>query len=211
MDWRRIWEEKGKGDVEPYDLGTLIELNGFDAGAGRLEPRQFREIAELVRTRLGLRPGFRLLEVGCGAGALLWCLRDSGAELFGVDYSSSLVAHARRAVPEATIELAEAVDLPFSADAVVCHSVFQYFPTHDYARAVLAEFARVAPEALILDVPDLATREQAELARGAAGSRPARHLYYRRDFFSGTTWTNALDGYGNAPYRFHCHERFTDP
>jgi SAM-dependent methyltransferase len=201
--WRQIWEQKGSVDVGDYDLDVLIALDGFDSGAGKLSGGQFRELAALATNRLELRHGMRLLEVGCGAGALLWCLREQGLQLYGVDYSHTLIAHARAAIPEATFAVAEADQLPFEADAIVCHSVFQYFPDHDYARRVLAEFARAAPVALILDVPDLGTREISEQHRAEAGSVPSPHLYYPRSFFAGATWTNDLPGYGNAPFRFH--------
>jgi SAM-dependent methyltransferase len=204
MNWLDLWNRKGAAAVARYDLEALIGLDGFDAGAGRLTAKQFCEIAAMVSRELGLRQGMRVLEVGCGAGALLWCLRHTGARLFGVDYSERLVDHARRAIPEGTFAVAEADRLPFEADAIVCHSVFQYFPDFEYARRVLEGFRRAAPTALILDVPDLATREACERARREAGSKPGGHLYYPRGFFAGArVWSNELEGYGNAAFRFH--------
>jgi trans-aconitate methyltransferase len=151
----------------------------------------------------------RLLEVGCGAGAVLWCLRSSGAELYGVDYSAPLIEHARLAVPEARFAVAEAANLPFEADAVLCHSVFQYFPDLDYARRVLNELRRIAPVALVMDVPDLATRDEAERTRVEAGSKSGEHLYYDRAFFDGAhVWTSDVPGYGNARFRFNALFRF---
>jgi SAM-dependent methyltransferase len=201
--WREIWERKGRAQVELYDLETLLRLNGFDVGLGRIPPDRYQAVPEMVKRRLRLRPGMRLLDVGCGAGALLWCLRDQGLELLGTDYSESLLSHARRAIPEATFAVAEAAQLPFSADAIVCCSVFQYFPGYEYARRVCREFRQASPVALILDVPDLARREDAEGARQAAGSSPGKHLYYPRSFFGAAeTWTVDLPGYGNAPFRF---------
>lgn len=201
--WKDVWERKGAAVVERYDLGTLLALDGFDAGAGKLRADHMLSIAALVTRELDLRPGMRLLEVGCGAGALLSCLRCVGAELFGVDYASSQIEHARRAVPEAKFAVSEARALPFEVDVVVCHSVFHYFPDLDYARDVLAELRRVAPTSLILDVPDAALKDVAESARHAGGSKPGDHLYYPRSFFEGRVWSNELPDYGNAPYRFH--------
>jgi SAM-dependent methyltransferase len=202
-DWHEVWERKGETPVEEYDLETLIALDGFDSGLGAMTPDQFRALAGLVQRTLGLRAGSRVLDVGCGAGALLWCLRETGAELYGIDYSPTLVAHARAALPEARIEVGEATDLPFQVDAIVCHSVFHYFPDYEYARRVVRAFRRAAPVSLILDVPDLATRTEAEVARIAGGARPGRHLYYPRPFFKGTVWGSRVHGYGNAPYRFN--------
>jgi len=204
VSWREIWERKGARRVEEYDLETLMELDGFDCGAGKMSTAELGEVADLVRKRLNLRPGMSLLEVGCGAGALLWCLRQTGATLKGVDYAENQIRHARRAIPRGEFRVAEATRLPFRADAIVCHSVFQYFPTFAYADRVLREFRRKAPVSLILDIPDLATRDQSIKARTLAGSKPGRHLYLPRSFFAGcNTWTNGLSGYGNAPFRFH--------
>jgi len=212
IDWREVWERKGRAAVSSYELRTLIALDGFDGGAGTMTPAQFRRVARLVARTLGLGTGMRVLEVGCGAGALLSCLRETGAELLGIDYSPTLVDLARQAVPDATIEIAEADALPFTTDAVVCHSVFQYFPSYSYARRVLDGFARAAPVALILDVPDLATRAEAEAARAAAGSKPGSHLYYPRSFFTGgSVWTSSVEGYLNAPFRFNALMNFREP
>lgn len=47
------------------------------------------------RARLGLAPGDRILDVGCGSGHDLLKLRDSGAELFGVERNPAAAANAR--------------------------------------------------------------------------------------------------------------------
>ena len=206
MFWREIWERKGAARVERYDLDTLIRLDGWDGGAARLTAGQFREIGRLVQRLLRLKPGVRILEVGCGAGALLWCLRETGAALAGIDYSAGLVAHARRAIPEARYAVAEAAAIPFVADAVVVHSVFQYFPDFDYARRVLEELRRAAPRALILDVPDAAKREASQRTRREMGSKPGTHRYYPKSFFKDArVWDSDLKGYGNSPFRFHAY------
>lgn len=207
MNWQDVWTRKGTTTVPAYDLQTLIALDGFDSGAGRLSVDGFRRVAAYVRRYA--RRGTRLLDVGCGAGALLWCLRDAGLALLGVDYSATLIAHARRAAPEARLAVAEAARLPFDADFIVAHSVFQYFPDLAYADRVLAEFRHRAPAALILDVPDAERREDAERARATAGSKPGRHLYYPRTFFRAARITDVtIPGYGNAPFRFNAYLRW---
>lgn len=202
--WQEIWDRKAEREIDEYSLDVLLELDGYDGGAGKITATGFSSVVDVVVGELALRPGMRILDVGCGAGALLWCLRERGLELVGVDSSAPLIEHARAAIPEATLSVSEAVDLPFEADALVCCGVFHYFPDHDYARRAVEGFRRAAPVALIMDVPDLATREEAEAARRAAGSKPGRHLYYSRDFFGDArTWGSEVRGYGNAPYRFH--------
>jgi trans-aconitate methyltransferase len=181
-----------------------MAMNGYDVGAGAMTPDAFESVVGIVRAELGLTAGMRLLDVGCGAGALLWCLKNEGLQLYGIDSSPTLLAHAKVAIPQATFALAEAVEIPFQADAAVCCSVFQYFPNYAYARRAIEALLRAAPVALVMDVPDLAVRRGAEAARRANGSKPGRHLYYPRSFFEpARVWTNQTPGYANAPFRFH--------
>jgi ubiquinone/menaquinone biosynthesis C-methylase UbiE len=185
-----------------------MDLDGFDSGAGRLSVDSFREVARGAARELSLGRGARVIEVGCGAGAFLSCLRESGAALMGMDYAPSLLAHARAALPDVPLTCADAADLPAPsgiADAIVVHSVFQYFPDLAYARRAVDEFRRVASSVLILDVPNLATRAEAELARAQAGSKPADHQYYPAEFFDRRrrVWSSDVPDYGNARYRFN--------
>jgi ubiquinone/menaquinone biosynthesis C-methylase UbiE len=96
--------------------------------------------------RLRLKPSDRLLDVGCGTGALLSRLSSShpAAQLFGVDPVPEMLAVARRGAPPA-VRLAAgwAERLPFESgrfDVVVSCNVFHYIqePT-----AALIEMNRV--------------------------------------------------------------------
>src|SRR5439155_16608555 len=68
----------------------------------------------------GLEPGTRLLEVGCGVGAVLAVLGQEypGVELFGVDIEQKQLdvarGHLERAGVEATLRQADALALPFA-------------------------------------------------------------------------------------------------
>jgi SAM-dependent methyltransferase len=203
-----VWERKGRAEPVSYGLRSLMDLDGFDVGAGRLSTDSFREVARAAARELSLRPGMLAIEIGCGAGAFLSCLQETGADLIGLDYSSSLLAHARTAVPNVSWVCADAAGLPVSsgiADALVCHSVFQYFPDLAYARRAVEEFRRVASSVLILDVPNLATRVEAESVRACVGSKPGDHQYYPKDFFAGAhrLWSSDVADYPNARYRFN--------
>jgi len=212
--WNEIWMEKGRRALaEPgRDLASLIRADGFDGGAGRMSEEMFERLARRVRRDLGLRTGMSVLEVGCGAGALLRALGGSGLSLTGVDASETLVDVAREAV-DAELFVAEASALPFPDrrfDAAVCHSVFQYFTDLEYAERALRELDRVSRRGwLVLDVPDAALRDAAEVARRLAGSKPGpAHLYYTPAFFTSRfpgvrVFVRELPGYSNAAFRFH--------
>lgn len=57
-----------------------------------------------------LRPGTRVLDVGCGNGALAGSLLERGCHVVGIDLSERGVAIARRAHPSARFEVAAADD-----------------------------------------------------------------------------------------------------
>ena len=96
--------------------------------------------------RLPLRPGDRLIDIGCGTGALLHALSEANGEasLVGVDPTPEMMRIAReRLPPSVRLVLGRGERLPFrdeSFDVAVSASVFHYFRQ---PRVALAEIARV--------------------------------------------------------------------
>lgn len=82
--------------------------------------------------RLSLQPSDRLLDVGCGTGALLHrlALRHPAAQLSGVDPVPQMLAQARgRLPPEVVLQEGWAERLPFESerfDVVVSCNMFHY-------------------------------------------------------------------------------------
>lgn len=70
--------------------------------------------ADAVVAAADLHPGARVLDIGCGSGALLARVVEAGADAVGVDISEPMVQAARDRVPAATVVLADAqtADLP---------------------------------------------------------------------------------------------------
>ena len=92
---------------------------------------------------LALRPGDRLLEIGCGGGLLVREAAALGAAATGIDHSDEMVKLARERAPGAEIMLAGAERLPFadaSFTAVAMSVVFFFLPD---PAAVLRECRRV--------------------------------------------------------------------
>ena len=91
--------------------------------------------------RLGLAPGQRVLDVGCGPGGILALLaRDLGRAPFGVDLNQDLL---RNATPAGHVARADGAMLPFrdeTFDFVLFRLVLRHAPARE---KLLAEAARV--------------------------------------------------------------------
>jgi ubiquinone/menaquinone biosynthesis C-methylase UbiE len=219
--WKSVWERKGREAAakSAWTVEDLLSADGFDGAMAQTGAAAQDHIARLITESLAIRPGMRIVEVGCGAGAALSLLRSTGSSFTGVDYSAPLIDIARAALPEMQFHVAEAASLPLpdgAFDAGFSYGVFLYFPDVAYASAVLREMVRVVrPGApiLILDVPDAAKREACEDARRASGAAlNPPHCYYPKQFFEefaaaagrhAKIEDQAVPGYANSAYRYN--------
>jgi ubiquinone/menaquinone biosynthesis C-methylase UbiE len=130
--------------------------------------------------RLSLKPNARVLDVGCGTGALLKKLAQRrDLMLYGVDPVPEMLAVARRKLPE-TVSLQQgwAEEIPHAArefDTVVCCSVFHYI--REPAKALL-EMRRVLKPGGVLVLTD-----------------------WCRDFFLGKIYDSYLRAFDSAHFR----------
>ena len=117
-----------------------MSVSGYVHGYGT--PEQERLVAQaehwrhrLIRDGTHLDPGTRLLEIGCGVGAVLAVLGQElpGVELTGVDIEPRQLefarAHLERSGVEATLSEADATSLPF-ADASFDHVWIMWLLEH---------------------------------------------------------------------------------
>ncbi len=113
----------------------------------------------IVEEALAPLAGKRVLDVGCGAGALARSLAARGARVTGVDPNTEALAVAREAVPAGTFRAAGAEALPFadaSFDGAVFLNSLHHVPEPVMHRA-LGEAARVVgPAGPIVVVEPLA-------------------------------------------------------
>jgi len=122
----------------------------FEEFLGELgDPAAIREMRALSVQRLELRPGSRVIDVGCGVGAATFPMASLVGPLghtAGVDISCALIEAARRRATSGTapeFQVADATDLPYPSeffDASYCERVFMYLPDR---LSVLRELRRV--------------------------------------------------------------------
>jgi SAM-dependent methyltransferase len=125
---------------------TPIEVDGHPplspgaAEQGRLwseHPRDWAELQEAtvrpaqvaVLDRIGIQPGTRLLDIGCGTGGPTLLARERGARVSGIDASPGMLEIARERVPDGDFRVGELLTLPWpehSFDVVVGFNAFQY-------------------------------------------------------------------------------------
>jgi len=126
--------------ADKVETGSMVVVSEYVHGYATKEQQRLVRQAEhwrrrLIRDGTQLEPGTRLLEVGCGVGAVLAVLGQEfpGVELFGVDIEPKQLEFARghleRSGVEATLLEADALSLPFE-DASFDHVWMMWFLEH---------------------------------------------------------------------------------
>lgn len=99
--------------------------------------------------------GWRVLDAGCGTGALSAALMDRGADVVGIDLSPTLIAHARAAMPapttggSVTLLAGDMLSPPHGGfDAIVAMDSLIHYSTADVLKA-LAVLARHADRSIV--------------------------------------------------------------
>ncbi|MBY0522087.1 MAG: class I SAM-dependent methyltransferase [Gemmataceae bacterium] len=126
-----------------YDYWDGSRDTGY--GGYRYDGR-WRKVADSLAAHYGLRPGDRVLDVGCGKGFLLYDLTQSvpGLEVSGLDISAYAIEHAQEEVRPRLL-LGNARQLPFpdhSFDLVISITTLHNLPCYDLEKA-LREIERV--------------------------------------------------------------------
>jgi ubiquinone/menaquinone biosynthesis C-methylase UbiE len=192
-----------------------------DIRVRRDEWRWLSRRLDLARRELG-RP-LRVLDLGCGNGALLWALRERVACGVGVDASAPMIEYARRRAREEdalTFTVVKSPDLPFeqgSFDVVISLLSFRYLDWDP----VLLEVARVLTprgRLLVVDMVEkpLSARDAPEFVRSLLmhGARRLKQRSFERDLRALTrhaAWRRMLEQNpirAYHEYAFYLESRF---
>lgn len=106
------------------------------AGAGAFVPALGRPVVEL----LAPKAGERILDVGCGDGALTVAIRDAGADVLGIDPNGELLGVAEERGLKTYLVPAQSMQFDHEFDAAFSNAALHWIGTHrdEVARRVFA-------------------------------------------------------------------------
>ncbi len=124
---------------------------------------RWRKVAEEMAAHYGIRPGMRILDVGCGKGFLLYEFTQvvPGVEVRGLDISEYAIEHAKEEV-RPYLDLGDAKALPYgdgSFDLVISLNTIHNLYCYDMVSA-LKEIERVGRKHKYIVVESYRTEEE---------------------------------------------------
>jgi len=137
----------------------MIELNTARSGlAGNDRPTSMDTLS-VLRSALAESDARRILDIGCGDGALAAALQADGYTLTGIDPSAEALELARQRVPAARFHLAAAEALPEDLghfDAAYFVNSLHHVRADQMQTALLGAISAVAPRGIVLVIEPLA-------------------------------------------------------
>lgn len=230
-NWKDIWNNKAirKEFDTKITLAQLMEADGFDTGVGSYSEENWRTLVADFCKRVALNKNTNVLEIGCGCGAFLYaCNEIIKANYFGLDYSRALVSIAKTVIPNGHFVVAEANELTFldsKFDVILSHSVFFYFPSHQYVETVLKKYTErivVGGKLVLMDMNDATHQKEYHSIRKSLYKNPndyekdyegLQHLFFDKNELESCLrslgmdkfeyYPHAVKGYGNGKFRFN--------
>ena len=124
-----LTDEQLRDQQSFYDAGWRGELDRGKEQRGNLQAN----LEFLARTNL-LRPGDRILEIGCGIGTVVFELSRQGYDVTGTDISQVAIEYGRAKYSGIRLEALPAEELPFddgTFDVVLSFDLFEHIARID--------------------------------------------------------------------------------
>jgi SAM-dependent methyltransferase len=137
-----------------------------------------RELRAYLFARAGLEQARRVLEVGCGTGAVLADLKGS-ATCSGLDRDPARLSEARSNAPAACLTCGEALSLPYASqtfDITFCHYLLLWVSDPLQALGEMKRVTRPGGAVLALAEPDYTARVDKPAALAPLGRWQAEAL-----------------------------------
>ena len=147
-------------------------LWGARPGDWALSENQQLPTYKTALERTGLRPGWRVLDVGCGAGAFLRLVAERGGRPSGIDASEALIAFTRDRLPDADLHVGEMEELPWDDKTFDLVAGFNSFFFADDMLAALREAGRVAKRGAPVVIQVWGAHERCDLEAMKVVARP---------------------------------------
>jgi amino acid adenylation domain-containing protein len=146
LEWKSIYEELYRQPSQgPDGTFSLIGWNSSYTGLPILE-EQMRESVDCTVARIFSLQPRTVLEIGCGAGLLIFRIAPKCAEYSATDFSSSAISYVQQQVTRHNLSNVKLMNRPAddfngltagSFDLIILNSVVQYFPDITYLLRVL--------------------------------------------------------------------------
>ena len=188
-------------------MGTIFTKELHECYSKWCNSRQGKAVESslesLILSLMDVRPGLRVLDIGCGAGNHLLLLNRMGLDISGVDVSAFMIGQARnRLGPHCILKTCDAEDLPFEDnefDMVFMINTLEFVKD---PLQVLKEAGRVASRQVFIGVFNgFSLSALSNKIQGLFGNS----MFKKARFFS--LWNlKALvkDAYGNVPIMWKC-------
>ncbi|MFZ6646111.1 cyclopropane fatty acyl phospholipid synthase [Undibacterium sp. TJN25] len=154
LDRQNVQRARKVGEIH-YDLGNdfyehmldsrMTYTCGYWENANNLEQAQNAKL-DLVCRKLRLKPGMRVLDIGCGWGSFMaYAAEHYGVEAVGVSISKQQIAWAKQRYPHLPLEfrLQDYRDIDEQFDAIASIGMFEHVGRKNYRT-----YMRVAHQAL---------------------------------------------------------------
>ena len=203
--WLSVWQRQGR-NLKINKIENIIKANGHNSTLGQFNKKNWFKYIKSTFRYVKLSKNSKILEYGCGSGAFLSYWYKKKYNLYGIDYSNSLIKKCKKFYPNINVQKGEISSIKkfkTEFDLIFSHSVFQYFDNYQYAKSLILKMLSVLNSKgyiCILDVPDNKKKKKYyEKIKKLLGTkkfekkyRKYKHTFYNKSFFKNLAKENNL-------------------